>query len=427
MENKDIKTLAEFGVTKHEKVLQNGLKTIFIEKPFSPIYAKLVIGAGSVFNPSDNGLAHFVEHIIMSGTKNLSRVDFFGIMESVGGLRNAYTSKNDMTIVAEVAEASQLPAIARFFTEAIETIYITPTSLQKEKEVIFSEIQKRINENPYHEPLFKLRSVITQGNPWGYSILGELDEMMKITISDVEDFFSKYCVVENMALVIAGGCKISDIEKNFSKIKFLHGAKQVFPEGPKVIETQRLFSRANVSQAKLLVGFNGPVAGSRDSHILNLATSFAHSGMASRFYRSIRGEKALAYTLSGVSLVYNKLKYFGTEVGVPCVKLDDTIDAVLDCYKGLIVDCMTQEEIDNKVKTWWFSVKRSMERSVDWVEQFDSCLFEDPNPLFGDFPDVYNFRKSITADDVRRVIEQYITTDLFHLHVVSSDPGKKYF
>lgn len=88
----EIKTLAEFGVTKHEKVLDNGLQTIFIEKPFSPIYAKIVIGAGSVFNPSDNGLAHMAEHLL-AGSKKTSKEEFHRIIESIGGFKNMFTSR----------------------------------------------------------------------------------------------------------------------------------------------------------------------------------------------------------------------------------------------------------------------------------------------------------------------------------------------
>lgn len=426
MEN--IKTLAEFGVTKHETVLQNGLRTIFIEKPFSPIYAKIVIGAGSIFNPSDNGLAHMTEHLL-AGSKKTSKDDFFGIMESVGGFRNMFTSTALMSVNAEVAEVFQLPAVAKFFSEALGSIYVTPEFLRKEKEIVFSEIQRSLNENPYREAYRKLLRIVAENKSWSYSNLGEAEKMMSLTVEEIESFFYKYCVVENMLLVIAGGCTMPDIEKNFSKIKFLHGTKALVPEGPSVINNQRLFNEMDTSQTKITIGFNGPTPKTRDSYVLAFANVFAHDGMTSRFYRSIRGDKSLAYTLSSSTIMFNKVKYFGTDVGVPSAKIDETIDAVLDCYLKFRSEGMTQKELNDKIETWWFSVKRNMERSSDWVERFGNFYFEneDLDDAFAEFPDIYRFRKSITVEEVRRVLEQYINLESFHLHAIGSNPGKKYF
>lgn len=97
-------SLTEFGVKKHETVLSNGLRVIFIEKPFAPIFAEIEIGAGSVFNPSDNGLAHFTEHKLLGGSKTLSIEDFSKIINSVGGYYNASTSARRILIECLVAE-----------------------------------------------------------------------------------------------------------------------------------------------------------------------------------------------------------------------------------------------------------------------------------------------------------------------------------
>lgn len=424
----EIKTLAEFGVTKHEKVLDNGLQTIFIEKPFSPIYAKIVIGAGSVFNPSDNGLAHMAEHLL-AGSKNTSKEEFHRIIESIGGFKNMFTSREWASVNAEVAETSQLPAVSKLFDEALASIYLTPEFLRKEKEVIFSEIQEVLNKNPYRNASRQILRAITQSSPWSYSNFGEVDQMMNLTTSDIEDFFSKYYVVENMLLVVAGGCKMSDIEEQFSKINFLHGTRAVLPESPKVVNNQRFFQVLDVSQTELSVGFKGPNPNTRESHVLNFAIFFAHDGLDSRFYRSIRGDKSLAYSLSGNMLVLNRTKYFGTVLSVPGAKIDETIDTVLDCYQNFASEGMTQKEIDGKNETAWFSVKRNMERSFDWVEKFDNFLFENEsiNTVFGEFPGVYNFRKSITVDEIDAVLKKYITPESFNLHVVGKEPSKKYF
>jgi predicted Zn-dependent peptidase len=420
-------SLEDFGVKKHETTLKNGLHVIFIEKPFAPIYAKIVVGAGSVFNPSDNGLAHFTEHIIMSGTKTSSKEDFFGIMESVGGDRNAFTARDWMSVNAEIAYIDHFPQMKRYFSEALTEVYITRDSLQKEKEIIFSEIQKARSNAKYDMGIF-LRNALAQGNVWGYSNLGRAEGMNDISLSDVEDFFSKYYCVENMVLVIAGGCSFSDIERTFSDIPFLHGQRSILPLGPSAVQkSQRLFYEEKIKQSTVLVGFEGPPSSSRESYILSFAMSYAHEGMTSRFYRKIRTEKAFAYSVINTAFTFNELKYIGTEVGVPLNKVDETIDAILLCYREFVHEGLTKKEIEDKIITQWFSAKRHMETAESWVDKFGyDYLYPQENPVFGDFPDIYNFRETITPEEVCSVLKKYLKLDEFHLFVNGKENSKKY-
>ncbi len=424
---KRVYSLADFGVKKHQMVLKNGLKVIFIEKPFAPIYAKIVMAAGSLWNPSDNGLAHMTEHLLMNGSKNISKENFYGIMESIGGLRNAFTAKDWMSVNTEVAIVEHLPKVREFFTHALESIYVTEEMLQKEKEVIFSELQKA-RSNPHYDSGEQMRKILAQDTPYSYSNLGKIEGINAISVSEVEKFFETYCVVENMVLVIAGGCTLSDIENTFSDISFLRGEKAVLPQSPLPVTTpQRFFCELDLPQTDILAGFNGPLPGSRDSYVLGFAMNILHNGMNSHFYRKIRNEKALAYSISNIAFQYNEMKYIGTEIGVPQQKVDEATDVLIDTYRELLVMGISQEELSNKAAAWGFSAKRVVERSIDWVEKFDDCLFEEIDPVVGDFPDIHNFRQTVTEEEVRTVFDKYIQLGNFHLCVFGKHAPKQYF
>lgn len=424
----EIKTLAEFGVTKHEKVLDNGLRTIFIEKPFSPIYAKLIIGAGSVFNPSDNGLAHMTEHLFMNGSRHTSREDFWGMIENIGGFVNAYTNKSEISVEAEIADTKHLPIMSGFFSEALTTICVDEDSLNKEKEIVFSEIQRRIASTPMYSYSMELSKKLTNNSAWGYSNLGTIEAMRALSVEDVEGFFCKHFVVENMVLVISGGCSLVDIENSFGKINFLHGNKFALPSEPQLLPLgQRFFYETDYPQASLIVGFNGAPVGSRDSCILNFVLDLSHNGSGSIFYKNIRSNKGLVYAVNYATLSFNKTRYFGTDLGVPIEKVDDAIEATLECYNSLLFDGVTQKDVINRANIRWSASKRHGQRSVDWVERFDDCLHEDDNPVVGDFPDYYNFLYSLTADEINTVIKKYIKPDRFHLYLAGKQKSKKYF
>ena len=179
-------SLNGFGVTKHEITLKNGLKVIFIEKPFAPIYAKLMMRAGSVFNNLDTGLAHFTEHVIVSGSKRYpKKEDFAGIISSVGGYSNANTSQTCLALECEVALKSHLKNMRTYFSEALTHVHITEQSLKKEKGVIISEINKA-RSNPGYLAGSYLSSVLGNGTNWGSPILGKPEFVSSITKEDVE-------------------------------------------------------------------------------------------------------------------------------------------------------------------------------------------------------------------------------------------------
>lgn len=420
-------SLENFGVKKHDFTLDNGLKVIFIEKPFAPIYGKIIMGAGSVFNPSDNGLAHMTEHLLMNGSRNRSKEEFYGILESIGGFRNAFTSKEWMSVNAEVAEVEHLRNMRDFFAEALQSIYVTEEMLSKEKEVIFSELQKA-RSKPHYDSGEQIRKLLAQETPWSYSNLGSADGIVSITLEDVQNFFSAYCVVENSALIIAGGCTVSDIQKAFSDIVFLHGNKAVLPGSPKQIApSQRMFYETNQPESDVIISFNGPMPGSRDSYLLAFVMSLVHDGMTSRFYKKIRTEKALAYSISNIAFNFNEVRYVGTEIGVPTHKTDLAIEALIEVYEGLLKAEITEKEIVDKISTWWYSAKRNNERSIDWIEKFDDCLFPEENPVVGDFPDIFNFRKTITPEDIQEVIHKYIKIGEHHLCIFGKESSKQFF
>lgn len=421
-------TLKDFGVKRYEKTLKNGLKVVFIEKPYSPIYAKIMMRAGSIYNGSDSGLAHFTEHSIVSGSKKYpKKEEFAGIIESIGGFKNAFTSRTWMSVDCEIAAPEQLKSMKEYLSEALTHMHLDSVKLKKEKGVITSEIEKNHSDPKYHSRVY-FDSILANGTSWGITTLGTVESVDTITIKDVEKFFSEYCVVENMVLLIVGGCKFSDIEKTFSSIKFLHGKQAQLPESPKYLSNnQRVFFKQDLKQTNVALIFNGPEVGTKDGDILRFVLNYAHSGFTSRFYKKIRNEKGLAYSVGMFLSDFNKTRYLGTSVGVPAEKTDEVIDAILECYKELLHEGMTQKQINEKIKTSWFSDKRNTQKSSDWINVISPELYPELKSFVGDYPNWFNFSQTITPKEVSIVLKKYITLDNFHLLINGTEPSKKYF
>lgn len=213
-------SLNELGATMHGFTLDNGLKVILIEKPFAPIYAEIEVRTNTVFNTSNNGLAHFVEHILVTEKKQYSRNQFSKIINSTGGKSNAHTSATHISIEAQITDSEFLPALKEYLSLSVNEIYITDESLQKEKNIIFSEIE-RYKSAPDYEIKNHLSELFCGGTVWNYSNLGEAEKMLSITKEEVIDFFNTYFVVENMTLIIGGGRLIDSETMRVKSLKII--------------------------------------------------------------------------------------------------------------------------------------------------------------------------------------------------------------
>lgn len=422
-------SIEEFGVKKHDLILSNGLKAVFIEKPFAPICAEIEIGAGSIFNPFDNGLAHFTEHIIVSASEKYPRKDLIAkLINPIGGRTNARTSLKSMFVECEVALPEHLSNMKEFFSEALGGLYMTPTLFEKEKGVISAEIADATSREGYLGGRY-IRNIVTKGTVWGHSNLGTVDSVQSLTQKEVYDFFETYCVVENMKLIVSGGCSVSDIEETFGDIPLLSGGnKIVLPSDPDRLDTnERIFYQKNVDQTQVGILFNCPETGTRESIILAFVLRHAHSGLDSRFYNKLRNEKGLVYSLGTQFIDFDLLRYGGTSLSVPFDKVDRVIEAAIECYQELKEESMSILDIKSRIDRLYFNDKRNLQRSHDWVGVFNDCLYEDKFEIIGDYPDMYNFMQTIRPEEVKKVLEDYITLDNFHLLVHGRDSGQKYF
>lgn len=410
--------LSDFGVTRKEGVLKNGLRVVFIQKPFAPIHTKIMMRAGAIFDPlGKEGLAHFTEHIVASGSKEFSKEAFSGLLESVGGYWNATTGEDFMSVECEVALPEHLERVQQYFHHALSEIYVTKEVLEKEKEIITSEIEAA-HSNPAYHAYWHVARKIAGDTAWGRPTLGTQETVSGFSIDDVEQFFKTYCVLENMVLVVAGGCTWEDIEQTFSSLMFLHGETHELPKDPTFLtNTEPILYEQDVPQTNIAFMFKAPSLNTREYSLLNFAIRFAHDGITSRFYKTIRNQRGLAYGVGSLKLSFNEhTNYLGTQLGVPTSKVQATIDALRECYQEFIEEGISQKEIDEKIDTLWFSAHRNLERASDWVDTLDyDELYPTKNPIHGAYPDIYNYRRTYTAKEIATVLKQYITLDTVHI------------
>ncbi len=193
------------SVNFQEFDLDNGLHVILHKDNSAPVVVTSVmyhIGAKDE-DPDKTGFAHFFEHLLFEGTKNIERGQWDIIVNSNGGRYNANTSP-DRTYYYEVFPSNKLEIALWLESERMLHPKVSQLGIETQNEVVKEE--KRLSEN---QPYGKLREVISENlfkvHPYKGTVIGKMEHLDSATEEDYKNFNKKYHIPNNAVLVVAGG------------------------------------------------------------------------------------------------------------------------------------------------------------------------------------------------------------------------------
>lgn len=146
-------------------ILNNGLRIIHSPSPTDVVYCGYAIDAGTRDEADDEqGIAHFVEHLIFKGTTHRKAWHILNRMENVGGDLNAYTNKEE-TVVYSAFLKEHFTRAAELLTDIVFFSTFPMQEIEKEVEVIIDEIQS-YEDSPAELILMILRNLYFQTIHW---------------------------------------------------------------------------------------------------------------------------------------------------------------------------------------------------------------------------------------------------------------------
>ena len=185
--------------------LPNGLRVILSEDHSTPIvHVSVWYHVGSKNErPGRTGFAHFFEHMMFKGSKNVEPESHTSIIASVGGRSNAYTTE-DETVFWQTLPAQYLPLALWMEADRMATLRISDTDFKREREVVKEERRMRIENQPYG----RLSEIIYDNtfttHPYKHPTIGSMVDLEAASIADVREFHSTYYVPENATVTIVG-------------------------------------------------------------------------------------------------------------------------------------------------------------------------------------------------------------------------------
>ena len=323
---KQLSTRAEMQYNRH--TLSNGLRIIHEPSSSKVAYCGFAVDAGTRDEAeNEQGMAHFVEHLIFKGTRKRKAWHILNRMENVGGDLNAYTNKEE-TVIYSAFLTEHFGRALELLADIVFHSTFPQNEIEKETEVIIDEIQS-YEDTPSELIFDDFEDMIFRNHPLGRNILGRPDLLKKFRSEDAMAFTSRFYQPSNMVFFVLGDFNFQKIVRQVEKL--LVDLPLVTVENQRTIPPlyvpEQLVVHKETHQAHVMIGSRGYNAYDDKRTALYLLNNILGGpGMNSRLNVSLRERRGLVYTVES-----NLTSY--TDTGAFCIYFGTDPEDVDTCLK----------------------------------------------------------------------------------------------
>ncbi len=285
--------------------------------------------AGSRYETAENnGVAHFLEHMVFKGTKKRNALDIAKEIENVGGYLNAYTGNEITAYYARVMQED-----AALGLDIISDLLLNPTmppeELEKERGVILQEIGMYLDEPQSLVGLNAQRTAFGD-HPLGWSILGPEALIASMPRSTIENFLNTHYAPNAMVLAASGAVNHNQLVDQANEI-FGHLKSKDIPKfTPANYVGGDHRQQKELEQTNVIMAFDGVDYHSPDFYTLSVLGVILGDGMSSRLFQEIREKRGLVYSVGAFIDSYADGGMFGIHAGTGPQLMADLIPVLCD-------------------------------------------------------------------------------------------------
>lgn len=410
--------------------LPNGLTVILSEDHTTPTVAVNVwyyVGSKNEM-PGRTGFAHLFEHVMFTGSGHVPYGLHDKLTEGVGGGNNG-TTNNDRTNYFETIPSNYLETALWLESDRMGFLLdkLDIEKLNAQREVVKNERRQSYDNQPYGRAgEIMSAAMYPKNHPYSWPVIGSMADLSAASEEDVKSFFRLYYAPNNATLAVVGDFDPAQakawIRKYFGDLPKGEAVKRPAVALGKLEATKRLVYEDNVQVPRLYLQW--PTVGFRhdDSYALSVLSSIMSGS------RTARLTKELVYDSQKASQVF-AFQSSPENVGVfqvvvvprPEATLTELEAAVDQVVQKFLSEGPTAEELQKAKSGLELNFLRGLESNLGKADQLisGSVFFNDP----GQFRANYQKTLAVTAADVKRVANQYLSRSRIVLSVVPK--GKK--
>ena len=361
--------------------LDNGLRVLLLEDHRSPIVSFQVwyrVGSRNEQRGA-TGIAHFLEHMMFKGTPTRGPKQFARLVEENGGQDNAFTSQDVTSYFVDIA-ADKLDLVIELEADRMQNLLLDAKQIASEREVVIEERRTRTEDDPGGFLGEEVSSVAFKAHPYGYPIIGWMEDIKRITPAEIRAFYQTYYLPNNAMVVAVGAFQapaaLQKIRRSFGRIPRGRTPPPVLAVEPPQNGERRVTVRKEAELPIVYLGWHVPNQRSDDAPALEVLSTILSGGRASRLYRDLVYQRQLALEAGGdysyFSIDPNLFWFWATPMPG---QTPETLEAELSRHmERLKAEPVTEEELaraKNQIESAFVFQEDSVHRRAALLARFE--------------------------------------------------------
>jgi predicted Zn-dependent peptidase len=386
----------------NKTVLPNGIRIISENIPYVQSFSLgfwFNVGSRDE-NKKNNGITHFIEHMLFKGTKKRSSRRIAEDIEAYGGYLNAFTSKENTCYYGR-GLISNLPRTFDVITDMIQNPSFKSSEIKKEAGVVVDELND-IDDNPEELIFDKFEEVLFSGNSLSMPIIGSEKNIRGFSQKDLFNFIDKKYSFENMLIAASGNVDHEKIIRLFDKYFIKNLGHR--PTKRKLLNIEPAPDHnivKSVQQVHMIIG--RATYGYQDKKRItaNILSHILGEGSSSRMFQTIREKNGIAYQVNSFLNSFYDISSFGIYLSTNDKQSEKAESLVLNEFKKIREKLVSEKEL-KKAKEY---IKGNIILSL---ESTTSRMFRMANS------ELY-YNRLVTIDELTKMIDSVTPKEIIEM------------
>src|SRR3954468_11914755 len=406
-------------------VLPNGLTVLTEEMDhIRSVSIGIWIKTGSRHEePEQNGMTHFIEHMVFKGTETRSAVDIARQVDSIGGNMDAFTAKECICFNVKILD-EHLPIAMEILSDLVLNPVFAAKDILRERGVILEEI--KMDED---SPDYLVHEIFTQNfwkdHPLGKPILGTKETVRRFEQQTLFDYYGSFFYPGNM-LISAAGSLNHDQFVDLVRQKFEHmnpkqnGLKQIAPQTSSKIVTR---NKKSLEQVQICMGVPAVHIADDRRYVAYVLNTLLGGGMSSRLFQNIRENQGLCYAIYSDLNSYRDTGCLSICAGTSQEWAPKVVESVVGEFRNLKDEAIPAEEVSRAKAQLKGSLMLSLESSTARMSNLarQEMYFD----RFFSLDEIIERIESVTAEQLQEMSRQLFQPEKIAVTVLGNLDGLK--
>jgi predicted Zn-dependent peptidase len=369
---------------------------------------------------NESGLTHFIEHMLFKGTQKRSALEIAKQLDAVGGMSNAFTSKENTCFHAKVLD-THLPLVVEILSDIFLQSVFDQVEVEREREVILQEINM-VEDTPDEYVHILFNKNFWDGNPLGRPIFGNVQTVRSFTREMILSYLNRGYHPDRIVLTAAGNVNHQEflelVGPAFSSIK-RHG-HSLDRTPPRANSRVDLYPR-DIEQIHLCLGTRGTSLLEKERYCCSILNVILGGSMSSRLFQEVRERRGLAYSIYSFLSSHTDAGMMGIYGAVRPDNIKETLELIrqeLSRFKGEPISDTELRAAKEHIKGGIYLAAENTDNRMSRLAK-NEIIFE----RFVTYEEIEAGLERVTVEDVQALAQEIFRPEVMSLVLLGQVNG----